>query len=553
MTSLPGMNGRQLTVLCFALLIVPLLSACGSFNASDQHVPDSITQIMAKPIYTGAVWSLRVVDLESGQVIYDAHSNAPLLIGSVRKLFSIGAALNQLGAQHRFVTPVYRQGTVDTTGTLNGDLVLVASGDLVMGGRTNPDGTLAISNFDHNEANSLHNAAPTPPDPLAGYRSLASQVAASGIKRIDGEIVVDDRLFQPFNFRDEFDARPIFVNDDVVDVMIDQGSAGSAAPVDWRPKSTALQVRSILRTGPPDSALDIELDPELPSCIGSAGCTGAVSGNIPANFVPPLTNRYPVMRSFRITQPSNYARTVFIEALRRAGVTVTAATLEANPVGVLPAPASYEASARVAQLVSPAYDQYAKYILKVSYNLGADTSLMLFGLASNGSTTMSDALSEERTALSTQFNVPVDQLHFIDGSGAGNTTATGASIIAMLRGMQPKAVFPSFFNALPTLGLDGSLSFVTDFTADPTLAGAKGQVHAKTGTFVAAADAPSSASATPAIVLKGQSLAGYVDAQSGRRLAFALTVNNVAITTLDDILAVFQDEGTISAMMWKLQ
>jgi D-alanyl-D-alanine carboxypeptidase len=100
----------------------------------------------------------------------------------------------------------------------------------------------------------------------------------------------------------------------------------------------------------------------------------------------------------------------------------------------LPAPASYEASARVAQLVSPAYDQYAKYILKVSYNLGADTSLMLFGLASNGSTTMSDALSEERTALSTQFNVPVDQLHFIDGSGAGNTTATGASIIAMLRG-----------------------------------------------------------------------------------------------------------------------
>jgi D-alanyl-D-alanine carboxypeptidase len=106
---------------------------------------------------------------------------------------------------------------------------------------------------------------------------------------------------------------------------------------------------------------------------------------------------------------------------------------------------------------------------------------------------------------------------------------------------------------LPTLGLDGSLSFVTDFTADPTLAGAKGQVHAKTGTFVAAADAPSSASATPAIVLKGQSLAGYVDAQSGRRLAFALTVNNVAITTLDDILAVFQDEGTISAMIWKLQ
>jgi D-alanyl-D-alanine carboxypeptidase len=557
MTSRPGMNGRHLPALRFAWLLIPLLSACGSFNASNPRVPDSITQIMAKPVYKGAVWSLRVVDLESGQLIYDANPNAPLLIGSVRKLFSMGTALNQLGARHRFVTPVYRQGTLDTAGTLNGDLVLVASGDLAMGGRTLSDDTLAVSNFDHNEANSLHNAALTTPDPLAGYRSLAAQVAASGINRIDGEVVVDDRLFQPFNFRDEFDARPIFVNDDVVDVMIDRGSAGSAAPVDWRPKSAALQVRSTLLTGSPDSALDIELKPELPSCIGSPGCIGTVSGNVPANFVPPLTNHYPVMRTFRITQPSNYARTVFIEALRRAGVTVMAATLEANPVQVLPAPASYAASARVAQLVSPAYDQYAKYILKVSYNLGADTSLMLFGLASNGSTTMSDALAAERAALSTQFNVPVDQLYFIDGSGGGNTTATGTSIIAMLRGMQAKAVFPSFFNALPTLGLDGSLSFVTDFTADPTLAGAKGQVHAKTGTFVAAADAPASASAsasaTPAIVLKGQSLAGYIDAQSGRRLAFALTVNNVAINGLDDVLAVFQDEGTISAMLWKLQ
>ena len=32
--------------------------------------------------------------------------------------------------------------------------------------------------------------------------------------------IIDDRLFQPFNFRDQFDVRPIFVNDDLVDLSI---------------------------------------------------------------------------------------------------------------------------------------------------------------------------------------------------------------------------------------------------------------------------------------------------------------------------------------------
>ena len=33
--------------------------------------------------------------------------------GSVRKLFSVGVALNRLGPSHRFLTPVYRTGAVD--------------------------------------------------------------------------------------------------------------------------------------------------------------------------------------------------------------------------------------------------------------------------------------------------------------------------------------------------------------------------------------------------------------------------------------------------------
>lgn len=531
-----------------ALMLAALSASCDDTLHPQPFVPEPIAQIMAKPAYRNASWSMRVVDLDSGEVIYDLNPNAQLLIGSVRKLFSIGSALNQLGAQYRFDTPVYRQGTLAANGTLTGNLILVASGDLTMGARANADGTIAITNFDHNEANSLGNAILAAPDPLAGFASLAAQVAAAGITAVNGDVVIDDRLFQPFNFRGEFDVRPIFVNDDVVDVTLNASNQGEALPFDWQPKSAAFAVQSSLTTGSAAAALDIALAPQPPACIGGAGCVGNVSGSVPAGFVPPLTNAWPLVRTFRISEPSNYARTVFIEALARAGVSVSAAPVAENPVQLLPAQNAYASTPLVASLRSPSFDQYAKYIMKVSYNIGADTSLMLFGLKRAGATTLADALAAEQSQLAATFGIAASQYHFIDGSGGGDSSATSAAVIAMLRGMSTTSVFPSYFDALPVLGVDGSLAIIADFEADPTLAGAKGQVHAKTGTYVT--QSPSNASLP---YLKGQALAGYIDAKSGRRLAFFVTVNNVPITGIDDVLSVFQDQGTISAMLWKLQ
>ncbi|MFM0516158.1 MULTISPECIES: D-alanyl-D-alanine carboxypeptidase/D-alanyl-D-alanine-endopeptidase [Caballeronia] len=541
----------RVAALALSCALAASVAACGGSDSNNTSVPDAITQIMKKPMYQGSTWALRVVDLNSGDLIYDMNSNAQVYVASVRKVFSLGAALDQYGADHQFQTPVYRLGTVDATGTLNGNLVLVASGDLAMGGRTNPDGTLAWTNFDHNEANSLGNAQITAPDPLAGYNSLAAQVAAAGIKKINGEVVIDDRLFDPFDFRDEFDLRPIFVNDDVVDTIIGQGSAGSASPVDYRPKSSAFTVQSTLTTGAAGTPATITVTPTDPTCFGTLPCGGVLSGSIPADYVPPIVPSFPVIRTFRVTQPSNYARTVLIEALARAGVTVTATAVENNPVQLLPAKNSYSADTRVAQLTSQPYGEYSKWILKVSYNIGADTSLMLFGVANNGSTTLNAALAAESAKLSAApFSVPMTQTHFIDGSGGGETTATPLAVIAMLRAMNGRPAFPAYVDSMPFLGVDGSLASTTDFENDPTLAGAKGKVYAKTGTYATGTELPNGQVQT---TLKGQALAGYIDAKSGRRLAFALMVNNVPIANVPDILNVFNDQGTIAANIWKLQ
>jgi len=314
------------------------------------------------------------------------------------------------------------------------------------------------------------------------------------------------------------------------------------ASVDWRPKSAAFTVQNDLITSGPGTEFDVELDPEFPPCLGDPGCSGEVAGQLPVDFIPPLTNEFPLIRTFRIVEPQNYARTVLIELLEDAGVTVLADTVAENPVGKLPPKNSYSEDDLVTTFVSFPYADYAKLILKVSYNIGADTSLLLWGVA-QGVDNMDDALAAERVNLTDNFGIPGDEYFFIDGSGGGDTTATNKAVTEWLEIMTGQTAFPAFFDALPILGVDGSLGFVTDFEQDPSLAGAKGQVRAKTGTFAAGAES--------GFIIKGQAFGGYIDAKSGRRLVYQLVVNNVPVTDFNQLLDIFQDEGTISAILWR--
>jgi len=53
--------------------------------------------------------------------------------------------------------------------------------------------------------------------------------------------------------------------------------------------------------------------------------------------------------------------------------------------------------------------------------------------------------------------------------------------------------------------------------------------------------------------IKAQLLAGYIDARSGGKLAYALFVNDAGdIGSLDDVLDVIEDEGEISTLIEQL-
>ena len=529
--------------LSIALLTSPWSLRCQTPGTAGPQIPAAIREVMNAPIYANATWGLRVIDLDNHRALLDLKPEHHFFIGSVRKVFSVGELLNEIGPGHHYDTPVYRRGDMGKDGVLDGDLILVASGDLTVGGRTNPDGTIAISSFDHNEANSLHNAVLTAPDPLAGYAELARQVAAAGITKITGDVVIDDRLFQPFNFRDEFLVRPIFVNDDAVDLTINPGAVDAKASVIHRPVSAALGVTNALITRASSDA-SIDLVPEFPQCIGHPGCTAEIKGDLGVNFVPPLTDKFPVVRTFRIVQPSNYARSVFIEVLKAAGVSVAAPVVAPNPEQILPLRKSYPDDIRVALLKGQPYSQNARLVLKVSYNIGADTSLVLFGLT-QGVDSMDAALRVEKQNLSTHYGIDPSDYFFVDGSGGGQTKATNGAVTHMLEDMYHSRDFAGFFDALPILGIDGSLTTFKDYEKDPSLSDATGKVRAKTGTFLEAGPDGNSQ------IVRGQAFGGYIETKSGRRLAYQLVVNDVPIEGLDDLISIFQNEATISAILWR--
>ncbi len=87
----------------------------------------------------------------------------------------------------------------------------------------------------------------------------------------------------------------------------------------------------------------------------------------------------PVNQTFTVKTPAAFARTLFIEALNRKGVQVTAAAHGDNPSATLPARTVYSGERKVAELISPPLYEDVKLTLKVSQNLHADTYVSLIG------------------------------------------------------------------------------------------------------------------------------------------------------------------------------
>ncbi len=479
-----------------------LIAASTSFAADGLET--KVEAVLQTPGYQNAHWGLFVVESGTGKVVYEKNADRMFAPASVTKLFSTAAAWVDLGPDYLFRTPVVRKGNVDNEGILHGDLVLVASGDLNLGGRAGPENTLLFEDNDHIYADGANKATLVPADPLAGLDELARGVAAAGIKSVEGEIRVDDRLFEDAQSTGSGPKRisPIVVNDNLIDVLVAPGE---------KPGEPA-KVRLVPATAYVSADVQVETIAEGSRAVVSVKGVGprsfTVRGHVPVGHKP-------VVRIFEVDEPASYARALFIEALRRRGVRVGASPLGDNDLDDLPPRDQVIALPAVVTHTSPPLREEIKVVLKVSHNLHAST-LPLLVAAHHGETTEREGLRRQGKILK-ELGVDIATISF--GGGAGGSRAdlaTPRATVALLRAMAKRPDYPAYESALPVLGRDGTLAKAVDPDSP-----ARGHARAKTGTYWL--DNP----LTGKSVLTSKALAGTIDAADGRKLTFAFYVNNV--------------------------
>jgi D-alanyl-D-alanine carboxypeptidase/D-alanyl-D-alanine-endopeptidase (penicillin-binding protein 4) len=481
--------------------------------------------VLDLPRYAQSHWGLLFADANTGETLYALNADKLFVPASVTKCFSVAAALDVLGADHRFETPVRVRGTREPEGVIRGDLILVASGDLTMGGRTLGDGSIAFHDNDHTYANGSRETRLTEVDPLAGLNDLARQIAADGIRRIEGDVVVDDRLFEKAEGSGSGPGRitPIQINDNLIDFTITPDEPGKPAKVEWRPRCAAVNVESRFQT--------VEKGGPLVTWIRDLGQGRLhVHGQIPAGHAP-------VVRVHEVADAASHARSLFIEALERHGVAVTAAKLGDNRPESLPPSEQMAALSKVATLVSPPFSENARLILKVSHNLHASTLPLLLA-AKQGQRTLADGLRRQGEFL-VRAGLDKSQISFAGGAGGARADhVTPRSAVLLLRHMRGRPDFSVYRRSMPVLGVDGTLA--ASVAADSP---ARGQVQAKTGTL--SWDNLLGGGS----LLTSKALAGYMTTKSGREIVFAAFVNNVPLREGLDSRAVGRDLGRLCELM----
>jgi D-alanyl-D-alanine carboxypeptidase/D-alanyl-D-alanine-endopeptidase (penicillin-binding protein 4) len=485
----------------------------------------TIARIERKPVYRRSTWGYEVLDQRTGKVLAAQNKRQMFDPGSTMKIYSVSTALRLLGSGHRFRTPVYREGRVSGQ-TLTGNLVLVGSGDLTFGLRRLPGGRLAYENLpkvDHSYADEMPGAVEPHGNPWAAMKQLARRVRASGIRHVNGNVVVDNRLFRQFDGFPDGRISAIWFNENLVDLLVRPGRVGRAASIAPRPVTASYTVSDQVKTVARGRATTLNVTEPAPGKLLVRGQIAAGGG--------------PALRVWEVDHPAQFARTAFIEALRRAGVTVSAPATGANRSQLLPARGGYRHSDLVAEHVSATLAQYAKLILKVSYNRGADLMACLAAVKLGSRNCERGIAAEVRTA--TLLGVPRSGLFPQDGAGSDDQGRSSPQALAMfLRGLAHASYGRTVRQALPILGRDGTMANVLPRSP------AAGHAQVKTGNRVVG-------NAAGQIMVLGNSLAGYATTRSGARVTFMIVVGNVPLDNPAGFFPVVDDQAEMIAAIWR--
>lgn len=490
----PGREGRPLRqlVLAFALLMILLRPGASAAQPSDEAVlRDRLDALLSTSLVDDGFWGVAVLDVESGELLYEHHAQKHFVPASNAKLYTTAAALDQLGSDFRFRTVLYARGTVED-GVLRGDLLLRGSGDPTLGGHYD----LLTGEWNEHV------------DETVLFRAWADSLKAAGIRVVEGNVVGDDDVTDdmPLGVGWSWDDEPYYYaaqvsglsfGDNVVRLRVAGGSnAGDPARVTWAPLQT--------------DYVDV-VNRSSTTTRGGAVEEGYRRERGTNRIV--VTTRVPAgateLERVSIENPTRYAAYTLAAVLEREGIEVRGGAVDVDD---LPSKPSYQGRLvrRVASHASPPLSSITRVVNKTSVNLYAELLLKALGAYRpppgwTPGSSRAGVAALTRTLL--RAGIDTMQVHLVDGSGLSRMNlVTPEATVRLLRYMalhDDGYVRQAFHNSLPVAGVDGTLR--SRMRSGPAYRNAR----AKTGTLTYASG-----------------LSGYVETRSGRRLAFSIIGNH---------------------------
>jgi D-alanyl-D-alanine carboxypeptidase/D-alanyl-D-alanine-endopeptidase (penicillin-binding protein 4) len=203
-------------------------------NAPSQPDLTTATRLLDQLQAKGVAVSFVLLD-PTGRMCLAHNEQRLVKPASNNKLFTSAAALELLGPDFRTTTTLQMEGTLNPNGVLQGNLWIVGGGDPTISGRFEADST----------------------DSTAPLRRLADGLTSAGIKRITGDLIVDNSLFGnpafhplwPASERGEWysaEVSALSFNDNCVDLAWSARGVlpGSPAHVDMVPDTRYVELKN---------------------------------------------------------------------------------------------------------------------------------------------------------------------------------------------------------------------------------------------------------------------------------------------------------------------
>ena len=454
-----------------------------------------------------AFWGVIITDADTGEVLYSVNASHYFMPASNAKLFTTAMALATLGPDFRMRTTVESTAEPDSSGHLQGDLVLVGRGDANLSSRVIPF-------VEHPERNG-------PPEKALG--DLADQVAKSGVKEIGGDVVADDSYFVPERYPPGWgidDAvwsygaaiSALAINDNYISVILRPGATiGAPLVYSAAPWPGIYEFRNDALTSAAGTEPKLRLERDLDA--QSFRLTGTLPLDAPAREL-----------QLAVTQPAENAAAILLQLLQARGVRVDGHS-RARHGDRNTQPQTAPPMHVLAEHNSPALMQDVRLTNKLSMNLHAELLLRVAAREKAAAMTMDDAIAFA-IAFRQGIGIGPDEVQLTDGSGLSRgDLVTPQSMLQLLSYAARQPWGADFVASLPVAGQDGTLENRMRGTA------AAGQVHAKTG-----------------LVEHVNSLSGYATTRRGAHLIFAIFGNNTgthgpeAIHAVDSICVAMVEE-----------